>query len=127
MGCSVEKSPRILIIGEDPVLGRSLQKALSQRGGSAELLETGEDVLEKIGFESYDLVLSDLNLPGMRGWEILTQIRRSFPELPLIVITNQVDSWLVKELSSMGVLQVLEKTHSIEEIRKIIAEKVERL
>lgn len=122
----MEKTTRILIVGEDPVLGRSLQRALTRWGIRAELLGSGGDVLEKIASGGYNLVLSDLNLPKMRGWEILTQIHQSFPELPLIVITNQVDSWLVKELSSLGVLQVLEKTRSVEEIRKIIAEKVEK-
>jgi DNA-binding NtrC family response regulator len=77
----------ILIIDDEEVLQDVLSSLLRKEGYEVLSARTGEEGLRLLGEEEVDLVLLDLMLPGMSGQEVLRQIRRTTPEMVVVVIT----------------------------------------
>ena len=77
----------ILIIDDEEVLQDVLSSLLRKEGYEVLSARTGEEGLRLLGEEEVDLVLLDLMLPGMSGLEVLRQIRRTTPEMVVVVIT----------------------------------------
>jgi DNA-binding NtrC family response regulator len=82
-----ETGQRILIVDDEAAIRESLEALLSLEGYVVEMAVNGEEGLERIEQNSYDLVLLDLALPGKNGLEILQLIRERQPALPVIMIT----------------------------------------
>jgi DNA-binding response OmpR family regulator len=80
-------SARILIVEDDVSLGKFLSRALKQKCFSVEVSLDGEAAWEALQNSTYDLVILDLNLPGMDGMELLKRVRLTQPALPLLVLT----------------------------------------
>jgi DNA-binding NtrC family response regulator len=83
----LETGQRILIIDDEAAIRESLETLLSLEGYAVELALDGEEGLDRIEQNSYDLVLLDLALPGKNGLEVLQILRESQPALPVIMIT----------------------------------------
>lgn len=69
--------PRILLIEDSEATQRLVRMCLCRRGHSLTSRDTGPAGLEEALAEDYDLILLDIALPGMDGWEVLRQIRAS--------------------------------------------------
>jgi DNA-binding response OmpR family regulator len=77
----------VLVIEDDPTLRLGLTKALRSAGFKVELAVTGSEGLEKALALRPDLVLLDVMLPKMNGFEVCEEIRRSDAELPILMLT----------------------------------------
>lgn len=66
----------VLVVDDEPALREICQEALSDAGYRVEVATDGHDALSKLGHEGYDLVISDLRMPGMPGQVLLDQIRQ---------------------------------------------------
>ena len=77
---------RILVVDDDPSIQRVMRTSLAAQGHDVAEALSGEEVLKQIHSGKYDLILLDINLPGISGLEICREIRR-FCETPIIVMT----------------------------------------
>ena len=77
----------VLIIDDEAEIRESLQTLLEIEGFAVETAATGEAGLQRIGEQSFDLILLDLALPGRDGMDILAEIHTQEPRLPVIMIT----------------------------------------
>jgi CheY-like chemotaxis protein len=78
---------RILVVDDDASVREMVGRVLAGEGYSVCIAADGEGALAAVDREQPDLVLLDLNLPGMTGWEVLDALRKRKPNLPTIVIT----------------------------------------
>ena len=78
---------RILVVEDDPDLGRLFVKVLERAGYTAILSPSGEDALQKIEDEKVDLMLTDVMMPGMDGFTLTREARDLIPGVPVMVIT----------------------------------------
>ena len=69
----------ILIVDDDEIILRELSELLNQDGHQIETASTGEEALEHIEKSSYDIIFTDLKMPGMDGLELLLQIKKTTP------------------------------------------------
>ena len=76
---------RILLIDDDSELTHFLQQDLTQTGHQVECLERAEEGPQRLAQGAFDLVLLDNKMPGMSGIELLTELRRVAPALPVAV------------------------------------------
>lgn len=84
---------KILIIEDEPKTGTYLRRGLTEAGFVADVAGDGRDGLHLALTESYDLVVLDVMLPGMDGWEVLRQLRHAGKQIPVLFLTarDQVD------------------------------------
>ncbi len=78
---------QLLIVEDDKPLARSLQKALRGHGFAVNHVETGSAALEALAMERPDMMIIDLGLPDTDGLTLLRTIRRSTPDLPILLLT----------------------------------------
>jgi two-component system KDP operon response regulator KdpE len=77
---------RVLVIDDDPQIRRAMRTTLTARGYEVSDARTGEEGLEKLRGEAYDLVLLDMNMPGIGGIETCRRIRAS-SEIAIVMLT----------------------------------------
>lgn len=77
----------ILVVEDDPGLREALVDTLDMAGFNPVAVSDGESALVKIGQQRPDLVISDINMPGMDGHTLLKSIRRGYCDLPVILMT----------------------------------------
>ncbi|TCT02732.1 response regulator transcription factor [Paralcaligenes ureilyticus] len=78
---------RVLVIEDDTTLGHALQEFLIEQGYAVDWLKDGDQVLGAVAGQSYDLLLLDLNLPGLSGLEVLRQLRSNGQQIPVLILT----------------------------------------
>jgi len=102
--------PRILVVDDDPHVARTLVDLLALHEYNAERAESGEKALELLLREPFDLVLLDVRLPGMNGFETCSRIREKIgPSLPVIILTALGDPASVREGYDAGADDFLTK------------------
>ena len=77
---------RILIVEDEPKTGNYLRKGLSEAGFVADLARTGTDGLHLASTQDYDLVVLDVMLPGLDGWDVLRELRK-LKRTPVLFLT----------------------------------------
>ena len=119
---------RILVVDDEKEIRDFLYKALSRMGGfSCGSCQCGEEALQKIEKEPFDLVLTDLKMPKMDGLQLMTEIAKSKPEILTIMMTGHgtIDSAL--EAMKRGASDYLMKPLNLDEliirIRKVLEER----
>ena len=81
-------SARVLVVDDDPNLTSTLQLGLSQRGYQVVTAQGGEPALQQLATEDVDVVLTDINMPGLGGLEFAERVTASHPDTPVIVLTG---------------------------------------
>lgn len=79
---------KILVVDDDPVVGKSFDRVLSGKGYAVITASNGDEALKKLRSESYDLVFTDIKMPGMSGLEVAERVKASQPWLPVVIITG---------------------------------------
>ncbi len=108
--------PAVLIVDDEPSIVESLEGVLSDDGFEVLHAFNGYEALKKIEEESPDIVLLDIWMPGMDGIETLKEIKKKFPNLPVVMITGHgtIESAVVATKS--GAFDFLEKPLSIDRV-----------
>ncbi|NEW07749.1 response regulator transcription factor [Paenibacillus sp. SYP-B3998] len=78
---------KILVIEDEPTLARLLSYNLSQEGYDTKVVDHGGDGLQEALQQSYDLIILDIMLPGLNGFEILAKLRQKGNGTPVIILT----------------------------------------
>ncbi len=84
-------SPVVWIIDDDRSIRWVLEKALQKEQFQVRAFDSAEGVLEKLGTEQPDAIISDIRMPGMDGLALLEKIQASYPEVPVIIMTAHSD------------------------------------
>jgi DNA-binding response OmpR family regulator len=106
-------SKKVLIIEDDKFLRELLGKKLSGLGYCAILAVDGEEGLEKIKKEKPDIVLLDLILPGINGFEVLEKAKKdsNISNIPVIILSNLGQSEDIEKGLKLGAKDFLVKAH----------------
>jgi CheY-like chemotaxis protein len=88
---------RILLVDDEPSIRVVLSAVLEDAGFTVDVAEHGFDALRKIQGAVPDLVITDLRMPNMNGFELLAVLRERFPQLPTIVISGE---FMISEVNS---------------------------
>jgi two-component system response regulator GlrR len=78
---------RILIVDDDPVLLRMIAKRLTYEGHTPSMAGSGPMALSKLDFEEPDILITEMRMPGMDGFELFDAVHRRFPLIPVIMLT----------------------------------------
>lgn len=78
---------KILLAEDEPKTGAYLQQGLREAGFSVDWLSTGNDALQQALGDTYDLLILDVMMPGMDGWQVLGQLRAAGQQQPVLFLT----------------------------------------
>jgi len=121
------KSPRILIVDDSKSMRAMMRVALHEFDPSIEVVESldGPDALQEMRLKHFDCVFLDINLPGMHGIEVLSRLRKTWTDIPVIMCTGTSDkkvvimalgkganSYIVKPVNQVKVLKALRAASS---------------
>jgi two-component system, NtrC family, response regulator AtoC len=81
-------SARVLVIDDERSACELLSAGLSRKGFQVTFRTTAEEALERLAAEDFDVVVTDMNMPGMSGLELCERIAGSRPDVPVVVITG---------------------------------------
>jgi two-component system KDP operon response regulator KdpE len=110
------KRPLILLVDDEPVVLRALRVALEAQEYAVAAVLSGEDALARISNGAFDLVLLDLGLPGVSGFEVIRRVRTLFPALPIIVLSAQGEDAVKVEALDLGADDYVSKPFSVREL-----------
>jgi DNA-binding NtrC family response regulator len=111
---------RVLIVEDRDSLRRMLERALGQEGYRVETAADGDRGRERARQGSFDLVLTDLKLPGASGLEVLAASRESHPRVPVVVMTAYGTVQAAVEAMKLGAIDFLEKPVEIDELFALV-------
>ncbi len=107
---------KVLVIDDDPVVGRSFDRVLGTKGYAVISAADGDEALDKLAREEYDVVYTDIKMPGMSGLEVARRIKASRPWLPVVIVTGYGTEANETEAKELGVNAFLRKPLSPEMI-----------
>lgn len=107
---------RILVIDDSAIARRLARSTFEQEGYEVTEAENGSTGLELIRSQAPDCVVLDLLMPEMTGQDLLQEIRREELDVPVIVITADVQTTTQKECLELGAAAVLHKPRDAEEL-----------
>lgn len=113
-------SERILIVEDEETLAASLRRVFTKEGYSVDITADGESGLEIIEKNSYDLIITDIILPGMNGIELLRKIKEREPDQIVIIITAYASLETAVEALRAGAYDYVIKPIIHEEIKQIV-------
>src|SRR4051812_15227851 len=109
----------LLIVDDDEAIRDSLYD-LFEEEHRCHLAETAEQALKWLDTETYDVVLTDISMPGLSGVELLGILRQRQDKTPVIVITGLNDQEHAKGLMRMGAFDYLVKPFRLEAVEKSV-------
>ncbi len=100
----IEKDSKILVVDDDPYLLSLLSDTLKAIGYSSVCANDGVEAIEVLEKEEFDLVITDIKMPRMDGVELLQNIRKLYPRLPVLFITGVASPEIIGQVAPNGFL-----------------------
>ena len=120
---SVVPDPKILLVDDNAVVRDMLVDLVGSLGYAADAASGGAEALALFDQNRYDIVLTDLLMPGMSGWEVLAAVRQRNPRIPVVIITGTAPTADDPRAAQAGVT-VLRKPVDVKALDDTIKEKL---
>ena len=115
-----ERRPRVLVIDDDSSVREVVRYLVVSFGYDCDTAADGASGLARFDEGGWDLVVTDLAMPRMSGWEVAETIRRRSPTMPIILVTGLIDSEVMQRADERG-LPVVPKPFREEMLRTVVA------
>jgi DNA-binding NtrC family response regulator len=110
---------KVLVVDDDDAIRDTLFELLSEQY-ACQTAETAEKAFARLEADDYDVVLTDISMPGLSGLELLGHIRQKFPDTPVIMISGIGDKEHAQGLIKLGAFDFLLKPFSLEVVEKSV-------
>jgi PAS domain S-box-containing protein len=115
------RGQHILYIDDDEAQLFLIKRMLERWGYRVSAyLEQGEALDALLAGERFDMVVTDLNMPGISGLEVALAIRAARPDVPVIVVSGYITDMLRTQAEAAGVRELISKPHEVEELRDAV-------
>ena len=114
-------SLRCLVVDDEDAVGTVLGDVLETTGHSAVVLTSGAEAIERFRSESFDVVFTDLAMPGLSGWQVARAVKAVAPAIPVFLVTGFGVELSADERRAHGVDLVLSKPLNIQSILDAVA------
>jgi len=116
----MSKQIKILIIDDEDIVLKSCLRILRGEDYLIDTVYSGEDGLSKIEQEKYDLVITDLMMPGMSGMDVLRSVKDKKLDLKVVIFTGYATAETAREALKMGAFDYIPKPFTPDEFRDVI-------
>jgi two-component system, OmpR family, alkaline phosphatase synthesis response regulator PhoP len=116
----------ILVVDDEAAIQYAISKSLQKLGYVVDSASTGEDALAFLKSQDYDVILTDIRMPGISGVELLGKVRESHPDTSVIMMTGYADFDTAVESLRLGATDYLRKPSSNKDIRESVEKGIQR-
>ncbi|HTR43922.1 MAG TPA: sigma-54 dependent transcriptional regulator [Pseudomonadales bacterium] len=121
----MNKGTKILLIDDDPGIRDTLKRVLAEEGCEVVMESRGDNGLARAGEETFNVVITDLKMPGISGLELVSQLHEAQPRLPIILVTAFGTTQTAIEATKLGAYDYLLKPFNIPQLLELIRRAVD--
>jgi CheY-like chemotaxis protein len=115
------ESLRCLVVDDEEAVGGVIGDILETNGHAVVVLTSGAEAVERFRTEPFDVVFTDLAMPGLSGWQVARGVKSVAPTVPVFMVTGFGVELSVEEQRANGVDRVMTKPLSIQLILDAVA------
>ncbi len=112
----------VLIVDDETIVLKSIVNYLAHLGLQTIVTDNGNEALEMIKQNRPQLVFLDINIPGLKGIDVLRQANKYLQHSKIVVMTGHIEDELEKEALQSGAHSFLRKPFTVDDIKKILLE-----
>jgi DNA-binding NtrC family response regulator len=116
---------KILIVDDEQSMAQFLAIVLRKEGYEVATVSNGRDALERVKGDAFDVVITDIKMPGMNGIQVLEGIKKIDPSLPVVIMTAYASQQSAIEAVNLGAFQYLIKNAKNDEIKLVVRNALE--
>ena len=122
---SVINAAAILVVDDEENAREGLSKILTKEGYAVETAANGKEAIDTLKSKGFDLVITDMRMPLMDGFEVLREIKKMDENVGVIMITayGEVESYL--EAMNLGAFEYINKPVRVNELKRVITKVLE--
>jgi CheY-like chemotaxis protein len=110
----------ILIVEDEKLVAETLSDILELLGYNVTITSNGEEGLKKFKKEKFDLIITDIHMPKLDGFQLVKKIRASDKEIPILALSGFIDSEHIQKILDMGADGYIEKPFTIAKIKSAL-------
>lgn len=116
----------ILVVDDEKIIHESCGRILREEGYEVETALSGQEALQKMKEKHYDLVLSDIKMPGMDGVETLEKMKKEVPDITVVMFTGYSSVATARDSMKLGAFDYLPKPFTPEELLAVVKKAIDK-
>jgi two-component system, NtrC family, response regulator PilR len=117
---------RVLVVDDEKYIREIIAELLSRQENTVVTAGDGQDALGRLQQAEFDVMLSDVRMPRMDGFELLRAVKRMYPRLAVVMMTGFSQDYNIKEAIMLGAEGYLPKPFRHDEVQLVIRQAYER-
>jgi len=113
---------RVLLADDETAIRRCVNIYLSRAGCAVTAVADGQQALEALQADSYDLLITDQQMPNLTGAELISRLRLAGMNLPVIVAASDLESFNESQCSRLKIAALLQKPFGLDELRRAMSQ-----
>jgi DNA-binding NtrC family response regulator len=118
---AMERQIRLLLLDDEPIVGKRLVPALAKLGIETESFTDPEAALQQIARKDFDIVVTDFRMDKMDGMEVLRRVLQKSPRTKVIIITGYATLEIARQALAIGAFDFIAKPFKPNDLRNIVA------
>jgi DNA-binding NtrC family response regulator len=119
-------NPRILVVDDEMIVCESCKRILEEEEYEVEVALSGKEAFDKMKENSFDIVITDLKMPGIDGMEVLKTFRKEYPDTIVIMITGFSTVETAVEAMKLGAFDYIPKPFTPDEVSIVVKKAIEK-
>jgi DNA-binding response OmpR family regulator len=116
----MKQSISILVVDDELMMRKLVEKILNRDGFQVTLAADGNEALNALAQKKFNIVISDIKMPGLNGFELLQRIKKDYPSTAVIMMTAYGDTYSVKDALLLGADEYVTKPFRSQEIALMV-------
>ncbi len=117
----MESSLSVLVLDDEPIVGKRLKPALEKQGYLVEVFEDGRSALARLREHAFDIVVTDVRMDDVDGIQVLEAVQAMSARTRVIIITGYATVELAREALAKGAFDFIAKPFKPDDLRAVIA------
>ena len=111
---------KILLVDDDKFIRDSFSERLRNNKYEVSSAEDGEEAIDKIAADNFDVVITDIGMPKVNGIEVLKFTKKNKPKIKVIMMSTYVNQEVINEVMKLGAYQYIGKSSFLKDIVRIL-------
>jgi len=116
----MKQSITVMVVDDELMMRKLVEKVLTRDGFQVVSAGDGEEAMRVLSEKRVDIIISDINMPRLNGFELLRSVKQKFPNIAVILMTAYGDTYSVKDALLLGADEYVTKPFQAHEIALIV-------